>query len=151
MLYYTLFGTVICIFHLVCNCPSNISLHNTAAGCKSGLCNNILGCWKIMERKGKEKALWIPAIIICSLYTFLNTNTLEVSSNWMSIIFFHNNIILNNKLLAIKIRHKFLINICHSLTLQYKGFSFLDDWVNGNCCDCLISSIFPHILYNLCK
>lgn len=85
---------------------------------------------KVWRERGREKALWTPAIIICNLYTLL---TLEVSINWMSIMFFNDNFILNNKLLAIAIRHKFLINICHSLTLQCKGFRFLDDWVNGNC------------------
>ena len=57
MLYYTLFGTVTCVFHLACNYPSNISLHNTAAGCKNGLRNNILGRRKSMKRKGQGKSI----------------------------------------------------------------------------------------------
>ena len=60
-------------------------------------------------------------------FTYISEYKHIKSINRMSIIFFNDNIILNNKLLAIEIRYKFLINICHSLTLQYKGYSFLDD------------------------
>lgn len=150
MLYDTLVGTVTWYFHLACNYPSNISLHNTAAGCKSGLCNNILGRWKSIKRRGQGKSIMNTCYNNMQFIYISEKKHIRIIT-WMSIIFF-NNFILINKLLAIAIRHKFLINICHSLTLQCKGFSVLDNWVNCNCND--LSSIkqyFPTLLYNLCK